>query len=187
MSVSVVLLAALLSVTSPQQGSSPGGAESTPATAPSTTANSGSTDDLPVSLERIQKALSKPPTIRIIQTETPDGRQLYRVDVEAEKLDIQKILGKDQLRGTASYGGMTHQEFLNLVTPEAVRGYAPYSNAEGMVIAATSIALQWAVLKAIDKFKEASSERAREQARKEVQDALDALRKARASAGLPDK
>jgi hypothetical protein len=187
MSVSVVLLAVLLSVTSPQQGGTPGGAESSPATPSSASANGGSSDELPVSLKRIQRALAKPPLIRIVRTETRDGRQLFRVDVEAEKIDIQTILGKDQLRGPATYGGMTHSEFLNLVTPEAVRGYAPYSNAEGMVIAATSIALQWAVLKAIDKFKDARDERARENARKEVQDALDALRKARAAAGLPDK
>jgi hypothetical protein len=187
MSVPVVLLAVLLSVTTPQQGSTPGGPDPAPATPSSSPATGGSSDELPVSLKRIQNALAKPPLIRIVQTETRDGRQLFRVDVEAEKIDIQRILGKDQLRGQASYGGMTHQEFLNLVTPEAVRGYAPYSNTQGMVIAATSIALQWAVLKAIDKFKDARDDRAREQARKEVQDALEALRKARASAGLPDK
>lgn len=182
--MSVVLLAVLLSVT-PQQGSAPG-AESTPA-APSSAPATGGSEDLPVSLERIQRALAKPPTIRIVQTELRDGRQLFRVDVEAEKIDIQKILGKELLLGPAAYGGMTHQEFLNLVTPEGVRGYAPYSNSQGMVIAATSIALQWAVLKAIDKFKEARDEHAREAARKEVQDAVDALKKARAAAGLPDK
>jgi hypothetical protein len=187
MSVSVVLLAVLLSVSAPQQGSTPGGAEASPAAPSSSSANGGSSDELPVSLSRIQRALAKPPSIRIVKTEIRDGRQLFRVDIEAEKVDIQTILGKDHLLGPAPYGGMTHQEFLNLVTPEAVRGYAPYSNGQGMVIAATSIALQWAVLKAIDKLKDARDERGREQARKEVQDALDALRKARAAAGLPDK
>jgi hypothetical protein len=187
MSVSVVLVAVLLSAASLQQSSAPGGAEPSVGTASNTTGTASSTDELPVSLKRIQRALAKPPSIRIQQLQTPDGRPLYRVDVEAEKIDITTLLGKDQLRGAASYGGMTHQEFLNLVTPEGVRGYAPFSNTEGMIVAATSIALQWAVLKAFDKFKEARDERAREQARKEVLDAVDALRKARAAAGLPDK
>ncbi len=82
---------------------------------------------------------------------------------------------------------MTHQEFLDLVTPKDVQGYAAFSNQQGMVVAATSIALQWALQKALDKFKDARNERAKEAAQKEVQDALDALRKARREAGLPDK
>jgi hypothetical protein len=187
MSVTVVLLAVLLSGAPLQGGSAPGGAEPSTGSASGSKSNGGSEEELPVSVTRIQRALSNPPTIRLLQPETRDGRQVYRVDVEADKIDIQSLLGKDYLRGPAPYGAMTHQEFLNLVTPEGVRGYAPFSNAEGMVVAATSIALQWAVLKAIDKFKDASDDRAKEQARKEVQDALEQLRKARAAAGLPDK
>jgi hypothetical protein len=109
------------------------------------------------------------------------------MDIEAEKIDIEDILGKDYLRGVASYGGMTHQEFLDMVTPDDVKGYAAFSNKEGLVVAATSVALQWAALKAIDAFKKAQSEREREAAREEVRQALDALRKARRAAGLPDK
>ena len=112
---------------------------------------------------------------------------MYRVDVEGAKIDIQSILGKDFLRGPVWYGAMTHQEFLDLVTPNDVKGFAPFSNGEGMVVAATSIALHWAVLKAVDKLKQAQDNRAQEQARAEVEEALEALRKARRAAGLPDK
>jgi hypothetical protein len=142
---------------------------------------------LPVSLTRIQRALSKPPAIRLLDPKTPGGRQVYRVDVEGEKIDIVSLLGRDSLRAPASYGGMTHQEFLDIVTPNDVKGYAAFSNGQGMVVAATSIALQWAVLKAYDAFKSAKDERAKENARKEVLDALEALRRARRAAGLPDK
>lgn len=187
MGLSVVVLALLLSVPSPQQGSVPNGSETVSSTGASARESRGSGDELPVSLERIQRALAKPPSIRLLAPETRDGRQVYRVEVEGEKIDIRTLLGRDQLLGPAPYGGMTHQEFLNMVTPNDVKGYAPFSNKEGMVVAATSIALQWAVLKAIDKLKEARDERAKEQARKEVQEALDALRKARAAAGLPEK
>ena len=62
---------------------------------------------------------------------------------------------------------MTHQEFLDLVTPKDVQGYAAFSNAQGMVVAATSIGLQWALQKALDKFKDAKNERAKEAAQKE--------------------
>jgi len=84
-------------------------------------------------------------------------------------------------------GGMTHQEFLDLVTPKDVQGYAAFSNKEAATVAATSFALKWALLKAIQKFQDAKAEREREAARKEVQEALADLEKARIAAGLPPK
>jgi hypothetical protein len=82
---------------------------------------------------------------------------------------------------------MTHQEFLSMVTPKDVQGYAAFSNREAFAVAATSIALQWALQKAIHKYEEAKKEREKEAAREEVQDALAALAKARQKAGLPPK
>ena len=82
---------------------------------------------------------------------------------------------------------MTHQEFLDLVTPKDVQGYAAFSNKEAATVAATSFALKWALLKAIQKFQDAKAEREREAARKEVQEALADLEKARIAAGLPPK
>jgi DNA-binding transcriptional MocR family regulator len=178
----VLLLAGVLSLAPSQQPTSP---PADPAASPPSATQSA--DDLPVSIKRIQRALAQPPSIRLIESKTRDGRPLYRVDIEGERIDITAILGKDFVRGPASYGAMTHQEFLNLVTPDDVKGYAAFSNSQGIVVAATSIALQWAVLKAIDELKQAKDERAKEQARKEVQDALEALRRARRAAGLPEK
>jgi hypothetical protein len=139
-------------------------------------------NSLPVSLARIQKGLAKPQVIRL----NPD-RQVFRVEIFGEKPTIEDILGKDFLKGPVPYGGMTHQEFLNMVTPKDVQGMAAFSNKEGIVVAATSVALQWALQSAIHKYEEAKDNRAKEAARKEVQDALDALRKARRAAGLDDK
>jgi len=178
----VLLLAGLLIATFPQQTTS-----QPPETPPPQQPASQGTPDLPVSIKRIQRALAQPPSIRLIESKSRDGRPLYRVDIEGERIDITSILGKDFVRGPASYGAMTHQEFLNMVTPDDVKGYAAFSNSQGMVVAATSIALQWAVLKAIDELKQAKDERAKAEARKEVQDALEALRRARRAAGLPEK
>ncbi len=196
----------LLLIASPGQQNQvpPSPASSTPATShsgetatPSDSANqSGGTPgkaldgsgDLPVSLKRIRRALASPAPIKVLDpVEVRDGRPVFRVDIEGQKIDIETILGKEFWRGPVSYGGMTHQEFLDLVTPNDVKGYAAFSNAEGITVAATSIALQWAVLKAIDQLKKAKDARAKEQARKEVDEALEALRKARRAAGLPDK
>ena len=187
MTFPAIALALLLGAPLPQQSSQPAAPDSTP---PSQT--NGSTEqasgELPVSLSRIRRALAQPPAIRLPESRPErNGRPVFRVDIEGQKIDIQQILGRDFVRGPVSYGGMTHQEFLNLVTPDYARGYAGLSNGEGMMIAATSIALQWAVLKAIDKFKDATDARAKENARREVEDALEALKKARKAAGLPDK
>jgi hypothetical protein len=82
---------------------------------------------------------------------------------------------------------MTHQEFLDLVTPKDVRGYAAFTNAQGVTVALTSTALQWALRNALEEWRDAKNEQAKETARKEVEDALTALRKARRDAGLPVK
>lgn len=146
-----------------------------------------SSGPLPVSLDRIRDKLSNPPAITV-----ENQPFVFRVEVLGRKLTIEDILGPDYLKGPipAVAGGMTHQEFLDLVTPKDVQGYAPFSNGEAATVAATSFAFQagvWAVQKAMHKFAEAKQEREREAARKEVQQALEELEKARIKAGLPPK
>ena len=80
---------------------------------------------------------------------------------------------------------MTHQEFLATVTPPEFRGTAMYTQGEAIGMLAMGIVLQWAVEKAILKSRAARKVRVQEEARKEVQEALAALDRARAAAGLP--
>lgn len=138
-------------------------------------------DELPVSLDRIQRALAKTPMLRF----DAKDKQVIRVEVFGEMPTIEDILGPDFAKGPVKYGSMTHQEFLDMVTPKDVQGYAAFSNKEGATVAATSYLLQWTLQKAIQKFRETKDERAREAARQEVLDALNALDEARAKAGLP--
>ena len=138
--------------------------------------------DLPVSLERIQEAISRPPAIK-----PSTNRPVFRVEVFARKPTIEDILGPDYLRGPVPNSGMTHQEFLNMVTPDEFRGMAMFTNKEAMTIAATSLALKWALMKAVDQLKDARTERAKEAARQEVIEAMNALEAARKKAGLPPK
>jgi hypothetical protein len=177
-------------VSSPSSSSSSSAASTAAArqaSAPTQTAAAQPTD-LPVSLKRIKQALAGPSQLKVLDPkEVRDGRPVFRVDIEADKIDIKALLGNDLLRGPVPYGGMTHQEFLDLVTPNSVKGYAAFSNGEGITVAATSIALQWAVLKAIDQLKKANDARAKEAARKEVEQAIEALKKARKAAGLDEK
>ena len=140
-------------------------------------------EDLPVSLDRIQAALANTPMLRFDK----DQRPVFRVQVFGEKPTIEDILGPDYKPGPVPYGSLTHQEFLQMVTPKDVQGYAAFSNKEGATVAATSFALQWALQKAIVKFNETSDERERAAARQEVLEALAALEDARAKAGLIKK
>ena len=139
-------------------------------------------DAIGVSVDRIQKLVTRPSAINLTEQ-----RPVFRVEVFGKNPTIEDILGPDFLKGPVPYATMTHQEFLTMVTPQAVQGYAAFSNKQGMMVAATSIALQWALQKAMDKYKDARNERAKAAAQKEVQEALDALRKARREAGLADK
>jgi hypothetical protein len=138
---------------------------------------------LPVDLERIQKALANTPRLRFDERQRPD----FRVQVFGEKPTIDDILGPDWAKGAVAHGAMTHQEFLNLVTPKDVQGYAAFSNEQAATVAASSFVLQWTLQKAIQKYNETHDERARAAARQEVLDALKALEDARAKAGLQRK
>jgi len=138
-------------------------------------------DAIPVNLSRIQKALSRPPAIR------PESvRPVYRVTTFSLKPTIDDILGPNCLQGPPPLGVMSHQEFLDLVTPTDVKGYAAFDNKQAVVVAATSFALSWAVTTAMKKLDEAITDRQKEAARKEVAEALAALKKARREAGLPE-
>jgi hypothetical protein len=141
-------------------------------------AASAASIDLGVSLDRIQERVSRPPVIK-----TTGVRPVFRVEVFADKPSVADLLGPDYLRGPVPAGGMSHQEFLNMVTPEEFRGMAMFTNKEAMTIAATSLALQWGLMKAIDKLKDARTERAKEAARREVLDAMNAIEAAKKKKG----
>ena len=143
---------------------------------------------LPVDVDKIQRRLARPPAIVLSNPDMDNGMPTFRMQINAEKLTIEQILGPDYLRGPAPMAAaMSHQEFLNMVTPQEFRGIAGFSNAEVATIALTSLALQWAVKTAVEAFHEARDARAKEAARKEVAEALEALRRARLEAGLPLK
>ena len=132
-------------------------------------------EDLPVSLDRIQRALARTPMLRF----DAENRPLFRVQVFGDKPTIEDILGPDWAGGPVPHGTLTHQEFLKMVTPEDAQGFTAFSSGEGATVATTSLLLQWTLQKALHKYRETKDERAREAARQEVMQALEALEKAR--------
>src|SRR2546423_2793646 len=133
-----------------------------PQTAAPTSAPASATDDLPVSLDRIQRALSKPAPIQL-KEQSP----IFRLEVFGKKPTIEDILGERFWIGPTPYGGMTHQEFLDRVTPQLAQPYAGFTGK--YLVAETALALmeQWALKQAIHKYQSAISNHEREAARKE--------------------
>ena len=153
-----------------------------PQTAPPTTAPASATDDLPVSLDRIQRALSKPAPIQL-KEQSP----IFRLEVFGKKPTLEDILGEKFWIGPTPYGGMTHQEFLDMVTPKELQAYGGFTGGHLLAEIGLTYAEQWTLKQALRKFHDAREEHEREAARKEVMQALEALEKARREAGLSDK
>ena len=162
------------------------GSQQAPATSPptpsATTTPPSAADDLPVSLDRIQRALSKPAPIQL-----KEQNPVFRLEVFGKKPTLEEILGEKFWIGPTPYGGMTHQEFLDMVTPKELQPYGGFTGGHLLAEIGLTYAEQWALKQALRKFKEAQGEHEREAARKEVMQALEALEKARREAGLSDK
>jgi hypothetical protein len=149
-----------------------------PPSVPSTAQAQG-TPDLPVSLDRIQRALEGPPPIKL-QEEHP----VFRVEVFGKKPTLEDLLGEKFWVGATPYGGMTHQEFMQMSTPKELQPYAGFTGKYLVAETALTLAEQWALKQAIHHYQTAREDRERSAARKEVLDALAALEKARKDAGL---
>lgn len=133
-------------------------------------------------MDRIQRALSAPPAI-----ELKEQNPVFRLEVFGRKPTVEDLLGEKFWIGPTPYGGMTHSEFLNMVTPELARPYAGFSGGHLVAQAVLTLAEQWALKQAIKRFRSAISDRERVSARQEVMEALVALEEARRKAGLPPK
>lgn len=175
--MAAALLIAFLGLAVQQQPATPP-ASTTPA-ADSTPVN---VDDLPVSLDRIQRALAAPPPIKL-REEHP----VFRLEVFGRQQTLEDILGEKFWLGPAPYGGMTHQDFLDMVTPKLAQPYAGFTGKYLVAQTALTLFEQWALKTAIKKFQTARDEHAREAARKEVLDALAALERARRAGGEGSK
>ena len=153
-----------------------------PATAPAADPVPVNVDGLPVSLDRIQRALAAPPAIKL-----SEEHPVFRLEVFGRKQSIEDILGEKFWIGPVPYGGMTHQDFLDMVTPKLAQPYAGFTGKYLVAQTALTLFEQWALKSAIKKFHDAKSDHDREAARKEVLEALSALERARRAADSGSK
>jgi hypothetical protein len=152
MRATLLVLGVFLFSTSPAAvyGQSAGnGGDARTERAAETTATAVDVDSL-VNVERVRQALARTPTER----ETFDGRQVRTyLEIYGASPPIEVLQPQDFSPGAVRYGGMTHQEFLNVVTPQEFR--APVMNLSN---AASEIGNWWK--------KRAEERRRKEEARK---------------------
>jgi hypothetical protein len=159
--------AARSSASTPEQ-SSTSAPDSRPAQ-PSSPKQQVDTDELPVSVDRIQQQLEHPPAINLELT-----RPVFRAEIVARRpLWVGSIdwLG-DQAKLPQPTSPAWHDEFLSMVTPPQARLYGQANNGELLQLVATSF-VQAAMTRAlVGKIREAASARRAAEARREVDEAL---------------
>jgi hypothetical protein len=161
-------------------GQQPAPAQPVASAAASPPATTSASEQLPVSLDRIQRALAAPAPL-----ELKEQHPVFRLEVFGRKPTLEDLLGEKFWLGPAPYGGMTHKDFMDMVTPKEAQPFGSVTGKYLVADVALSLAEQWALKTAIKKFQTAKSDNEREAARKEVLDALADLEKARREAGLP--
>ena len=149
-----------------------------PASAADSSQKPSTAADLPVSLDRIQRALAAPPPIDL-----KEQHPVFRVEVYGRKPTLEDLLGEKFWVGPVPYGGMTHQDFMTMSTPRELQPYAGFTGKYLVAETALTLGEQWALKQAIRRFKNAMSDHERDAARKEVLEALADLEKARKAAG----
>ena len=134
----------------------------TPVTSPNT----------PENLDRIKRLIDRPPALKI-----DENRLRFYVEVLARFPTFEAyVKGQDLTKGPTKGGPMTHQEFLNLVTPRELYSTAGIKPTEMLQFAIVNWLGQELAKKAYDKLRNAYDERQIREIRERIDAELAALR-----------
>jgi hypothetical protein len=164
----VVSLTATSAVWAQDQAPPPAPPQSSQSSSAAASAEQATSD-----LERIRAQLNRAPTLKL------DEQQLrFYVEVVAKQPSIADIIGTYDLINGPTKGGnpMTHQEFLNMVTPKEMYGSQGIKPGELLQFALTNWLAQQAIKRAIEDIKNARSEREVQEIRARIDRELAALR-----------
>ena len=150
---------------------SPSQTPDTPQTSPPSEATVPVT---PGDLERIRRALDTGPGLKI-----DDSQLRYFVQIIAKQRTFADYVKGYDLRNGPTKGGnpMTHQEFLNLVTPREFYSSGGITAWEQLQFALTNYLGQTLVQKALDDIKAARTQREVDEIRARIERELAALRR----------
>jgi hypothetical protein len=128
---------------------------------------------LPVDLQRIKGGLTTPVKIRI-----DDGKiRFYTETVAHAPISFKALAVNFDLRnGPVPGAGMTHQEFLTMVTPKELYGSGGIKPLETLEWGLVNHVGWWAIRKLYKELSEAKDEHRKEAIRKQIDRELAALR-----------
>lgn len=124
-------------------------------------------------LERIKAQLNRAPVLKL-----DDNQLRFYVEVIGKQPSIADVIGSyDLINGPTRRGApMTHQEFLNMVTPQEFYGSGGIKASELLQFALTNWLGQQIIKKAIEDIRNANSEREVEEIRARINRELAALK-----------
>ena len=133
-----------------------------PATSPNT----------PENLERIKRSINRPPALKI-----EENRLRFYVEVLAKFPTFEEyVKGQDLTKGPVRGGSMTHQDFLNLITPRELYSSAGIKPTEMLQFAIVNWLGHELAKKAYDRLRTAYDERQIREIRERIEAELAALR-----------
>lgn len=146
------------------------------------------TADLPVSLDRIRKGLENTPARELIPLRREDLPRFY-VEIVGKPSFETFLQGFDLVNGPVPFGGMTHREFLSMVTPKELYSSAGFGAAEVLQAAIMFKGIEWLARKAVTGTIDAKRANELSAIRSQIKGELGAIAQARAqeaASGNPD-
>jgi hypothetical protein len=144
----------------------------------------GDSADLPVSLDRIRRGLAQADTLQ--RAAARQRQPMFRIEVDGELPSFSTFIAEgESLASPAPWGGMTHAEFLTMVTPPQARAFGASTNGDLLQVLATSLLGGYAIQGAsalIGKVPDLIRQGREAAARREVQQALADLERRRREA-----
>lgn len=127
-----------------------------------------------IDLDRIRKGIEREPALDL----TKERLRFYSL-VVGQPIDVEKIIGNYNLLNGPTRGGaaMTHQEFLNMVTPKELYGSGGIRAYELIQWSFVNIVGQALLKKAIEDLKNAKSDQEVAEIRARIDRELEALRR----------
>ena len=126
----------------------------------------------PLQLTRIQQALNQPQTLKL------DEQQLrFYLEIVARLPTFAEYArGYDFINGPTSGGNpMSHQEFLDLITPKEMYSSAGITASDQVQWALTNYVAQSLIMRALEQLKQAKTEREAREIRERIDRELEAL------------
>ena len=127
---------------------------------------------LPVDIEKIKKALERTDNTIVLD----DSQLRFYATVTAKVPTFEDFVGDFDLKnGPVPRAGMTHQEFLNMVTPKELYSSAGITATEMLQFAITNWAAQQIIKKGLQEIRQARTEREIRAIRERINRELAAL------------